>query len=204
MRDGELFRIECKDRTGTHVYSVRLLHEFMRNGFMTPEKVRDLWIAASEHDVLFSEDTKGQFEPFATILLDPRSVWLEVVRETDEATVGVMYMTDVILGFDAQTHFAFWDGAAAGREPLALEGMKWAFERYRVMRLSCDIPPYQRGTIRFVKRIGFVQEGEKRGAILNREGKPMGLFMFGVLKDEFERIYHGGDAIREHGVGHSD
>ena len=197
MRE-ELFQVRCRDRSGEHDYSVALVQEFGRHE-IDAGVVRDLWAEVSQHPVLFSEEV-GDVENFILMFLDPRSVWMTITRETDHRLVGAMYMTDVILGNDAECHVAFFDTIASGRERLVHVGLAWCFDRYHLRRVTSEIPPYQTGTIRFVKKLGFSQEGERRAAIMHK-GSIMSLLIFGMLRDELMEVVNV--ANRENGVRNS-
>ena len=188
--------VEATDRkTGTHEYEINLLHEF---GIVSEEfrsdpsamkrKIAALYIESAEHDVLFSDYTKGDPGAFISMFMNPRSVWLEIVRKTDGKIVGCAYMTDVILHYDADAHFTVWDGVGSGREPVFVEMMKWAIDRYHLKRLSCEVPVSHSGTLRMVKRLGFVEEGTRRDAVLHSSGEWLDATMFGIL---YEEVNHG-------------
>ena len=184
--------VEATDgKTGKHEYDIDLLHEF---GVISHEYVDDpakmkrkiaaLYIESSEHDVLFEDYTQGDPEAFLSMFLDPRSVWSEIIRRTDGKTVGCAYMTDVILNFDANAHFTVWDGIGSGREPIFLEIMNWAVDRYNLRRISCEIPVFMTGTLRMARRLGFIEEGTRREAVLHKDGKWMDTTLFGILAEE--------------------
>jgi len=184
--------VEATDRkTGTHEYEVNMLHEF---GLVSEEfradpnalkrKIAALYVESAEHDVLFSDYTRGDPEAFLDMFMNPRSVWLEIVRKTDGKTVGCAYMTDVLLHFDADAHFAVWDGVGSGREPVFVELIKWAMNRYHLKRMSCEIPASHSGTIRMVRRLGFSEEGVRRDAVLHTNNDWLDAIMFGILYEE--------------------
>lgn len=184
--------VEATDkRTGTHDYDINLLHEFgivshefEKDPSILKRKIAALYIESAEHDVLFSDYTRGDPEAFMDLFLNPRSVWLEIVRKTDGKIIGCAYMTDVILNYDADAHFTVWDGIGSGREAVFLELIDWAINRYKLRRISCEVPVYQTGTLRMVRRLGFVEEGTRREAVLHKDGKWMDATMFGILSRE--------------------
>ena len=183
----EITVVQCEDRSGKHLYSVRLLHEFGKSdGYMTPKKVSELWESARQHDVLFSDYTEGKVEPFLSVLMNPSSVWLEIFRETDSKPVGAAYISNVIPRFDAKGHFAVWDKIAGGREEIFFSIMDWMFLRFGLRRISVEVPAYQSGVIRFSKRLGFKEEGTKRDGVLHK-GVWMPLKLFGITVEDFER-----------------
>lgn len=188
----EILRVRCEDRSGVNDYSVRILHEFGQgSGYLNPKKIADIWRQISKYPVLFSDYTEGKIEPFLAILMNPNSVWFEVYNETTDRTVGAVYVDRVIPGFDAQGHFAVWDSVANGRQPIFWGIMEWLMERYGLRRLSCGVPPYQAGTIRFAKSLGFKQEGERREAVIYK-GRWFPLIEFGILRDELEEARKNG------------
>lgn len=203
--DPDILKVQCSDRSGTHWYTVRLIHEFgiFTRTFDTREKVEatlaDLYAEAKQHDVLFSDYTEGRLTDFASIFLNPQGVWFEIERETDKKIVGAIYLENIIHHFDLVGHFAVWDSIASGREEIFWGTIDWAFKRYDVRRISCEIPPYQKGTMRFVERLGFAEEGEKAEAIVHK-GKWMSLMLYGMTVGEYIETlniaYGGQDAAR--------
>lgn len=180
----ELFKTEVEDRLGRGTYSVRLLQQFGQgDGYLDAAKVGELWRIASRHEVLFSDFTAGKIEPFLQILFDPSSIWLEIFRE-GSGPVGVAYLNHIIPRFDALGHFAVWDGVASGREEIFWLIAEWMFSNFELRRISCEIPPYQSGVIRFTKRLGFKQEGVKREAVVHR-GRWFPLLLFGMTLEDW-------------------
>lgn len=182
----ELYRFPLKDRRGEAEFSIRLLHEFgTRDDYLDARKVSDIWEQARKHDVLFSDYTAGKAEPFLIALFNPNSVWIEIVR--DEESVGVAYITHVVPKFDAKGHFAVWDKVAGGREKIFWMIMSWLFRRYQLHRISAETPRYQSGTMRFLRRLGFVHEGQVREAVIHK-GVWMPLETFGITISEFTSL----------------
>lgn len=184
----KLFEIECVDRkTGKHMYDVSVIHEFgTRSDLTVPElkcKAMELYAESSEHDVLFSDYTRGDPGEFLAMFLDPRGVWIEVTRQTDHRNIGAMYLTNIIRHYDADAHFTLWDGIGSGREPIITKAMEWAIERYDLRRITAEIPAYQSGVIRLTKRLGFIEEGRRRASVFHK-GEWVESVIFGILKEE--------------------
>ena len=183
--DNLVLEIPCvTHKTGEEMLRLRILREGPMNYAMNPSKIAQLWLKAKDHDVLFSDYTEGKFEPFLDVLMDPRGVFLEIVNDEDDV-IGLMYLSDVVPGFDAYGHFTFWDAVASGREPLALFAIEQIMDRYKLHRLSAMIPVYQSGTIRFTEKLGFKREGEIREAIPHK-GRWMPAYHYGILRNEVE------------------
>lgn len=192
----EVARVRLEEDGRESDFVVRLLHEFGNfNGKLKSKKdvarkISDLWVEAKEYDVLFSDYTQGDPQAFIDIFLDPTGVWFEVERELDHRILGALYMTDITPQIDAEGHFTFWDSRGSGREPIIWAAMDWAFERYGLHRMTAKVPPYQSGVIRFIKRLGFKEEGKTREAFKHK-GDWMPLIQFGILKEEFEEVQDG-------------
>lgn len=178
-----MFTVHCKN---DEVLEADPLWVFGHNLGLTAEKTRELWIKASKYPVLFSDCTEGKFEPFYWTLNNPVSIWFEVrSAENGADPLGLLYLTDVHPGIDATAHFTFWDKRVAGREPLILFVAEWIMDRFNLMRIGTAVPPYQKGVVRFVKRLGFVQEGVARDATLY-DGKAWPLIMFGMTRQDLD------------------
>lgn len=172
-------------------YSIRILHEFgARTEYMTADKIGELWNEFKKHDVLFLDEIKGDPEAFIDIMLNPRSVWLEVFSVEVDKPIGVISLSKIIPGFDAEGHFVFWDGKGRGRENLAKQVAIWLYYRYKLHRMTAMVPLNQKGTIRFTERLGFKREGVKRAGTL-RHGKWIDLGIFGLLRSELEEALDG-------------
>lgn len=162
------------------IYTVRLMKEGQVT-WVTPEKARDLWVESKKHDVLFTDYTQGNPKAFLRALAKKSSVWFEVLK--DGHAVGILYMSHIIPHFDGVGHFAFWDKVGRGREPLILDTLKHMFYRYNLQRVSAEVPVYQLGTIRLIKRLGFTEEGRRRNGVIYKESWADQI-LFGILRSE--------------------
>jgi RimJ/RimL family protein N-acetyltransferase len=187
----EVLRKALVDRGGPHLFSVRVLHEFgVTNGYLTPEKVRDLWVAFKDNPILFTDEVEGSFERFLRVLMDPQTVWFELFDEVTLETKGVYILTDIFPGYEATGHFAYWDRIAAGREKIVWEMMRIVFDKYSLNRMTTEIPAYQTGTLRSAEELGFIKEGLKRQAC-KRKGAWKDLVIMGILRSELEEKLNG-------------
>ena len=184
----EVARVAFKDKGGEKDVSVRVLQGLgQATPYLTPSKIRDLWIEYSQHDVLFSDYTMGKLEPFVISLINPRSFWFELFDNISGKAIGLAMLCDIIPQFDAKGHFAFWDRIGSGKEPLIWELMELCFQEFDLHRMSAETPGYQRGTIRTIKRLGFKNEGERTESVYYK-GRWMNTLLFGITREEFERI----------------
>ena len=88
------------------------------------------------------------------------SVW------TGGTVVGMIGLTRIIVGLDAQAHLAFFDRQLWGKRALVQKMMAWAFESLELQRLSVEIPDHLDPLIRFARvKLGFRYEGERLAAL---------------------------------------
>jgi len=172
-------------------HAVLLLHAFgKKTPHMSVGKVAELWREFSKHEMLFADTIKDDPEAFLDTLMNPRAVWFEICSLEDSKPIGVAAVTNVIPGFDAQGHFAFWDSQSRGREDLIMKLIVQVMEQYQLHRISAEIPSMQSGVIRFIKRLGFQSEGVRREGTL-RKGSWIDMEMFGILQSEAEEALNG-------------
>jgi RimJ/RimL family protein N-acetyltransferase len=187
----EALRIPLVDRSGPHLFSIRLLHEFGQgDGYLNPQKVSELWGSFKSNPVIFTDEIDGSFEAFFDVIMNPRTIWHEIYDEIDREAKGVFCLSNIIPGYDAVGHFAYWDRVARGRDILSLLMMSQAFERFSLHRMTAEIPSYQSGTIRAAERIGLKKEGVKREAV-RRRGKWVDLVILGITEDELKEALDG-------------
>jgi RimJ/RimL family protein N-acetyltransferase len=70
--------------------------------------------------------------------------------------------------------------------------LRFAFAELNLFRVSAIVPEYNLGAIALMKKFGFVQEVSRRKS-LERDGRRWDLYVFGLLKDEWQ--YHAQSAI---------
>ena len=200
----ELFRLPFTDRGGERDVSVRVLQGLGRaSSYLTPAKIRDLWIEYAKHDVLFSDYTVGKVEPFVTAIFNPRSFWFELFDLNKSKAIGLAMLTDIIPQYDAKGHFAFWDKIGSGRETLIWELMEICFDEFDLHRMTVETPAYQRGTIRSIKRLGFTHEGEKREGVFHKSTW-INMMLFGITREELRRVKDVGRPVRGREEWHSN
>ena len=177
--------LEAEDTKNGHTLEVRLLQELGDLSNLSPKKISSLWNEFKSHDVLFTDYTAGKLEPFLHSLINPRSVWVEIFDIEEDKAIGIMMATSILPNFDAEGHFTIWNGRASGKELVVLKSIKWIFDRYNLHRMTAPVPGYQKGVIRFIKRLGFEHEGEKRESVLMGD-RWIGLVQFGMTRSELE------------------
>jgi len=187
----EILRMGLNQEGGRVEYSIRLLQRFgTLDPYLTPQKIQEIWIEFAKHDVLFSDYTAGEVEPFLDMLFNPRGVMAEVLRLEDNLPVGLAMLTRVIPRFDAMGHFTWWDSTARGKEPLFWAVMKMWFDEFNLRRMSAETPGFGKGLIRMIERLGFIHEGTRREGTIHKESW-IGLEMYGILSSELDQKLEG-------------
>lgn len=199
--DGAILMKEC----GKHTYIVRLVKELGTIGPLLVDKlslsayIGNLFIRCSKYDALFSDRSRGDPEDFTINFMSLDSTWLEVIEAGSNKQVGVMYLTGVNPGWDAEAHISFWDAKIQGREPLIWDAAEWAMDRYDLHRLTAEIPVEFSTFNRIVRgSLGFVHEGKRREATLQK-GKWRDMYIYGMLKGDLEKAREKWE--RAHGAG---
>lgn len=74
---------------------------------------------------------------------------------------GILILSKIIPGLDAQAHFAFFDRALFGRTQLMRRVIGQAFAQFSLERLSVEVPEHLTALVDFARRkLGFKYEGE--------------------------------------------
>lgn len=183
----EILQIDLPDKErGLTTFSVRLLQRFGKaDPYLTAQKIQEIWMEYSQHDVLFSDYTQGDVEPFLDMLFDPRAIIAEIFMPEYDTPAGLMMLNRVIPGFDAMGHFTLWGAKTRGKEPLFWKMMEKWMDEFKLRRMSVETPGFGKGLIRMIERIGFTHEGTRREGTIHK-GSWVGLEMYGILRSELQ------------------
>lgn len=145
------------------------------------EKIALLWKRLEEHKSLFSDLTRGDFDNYVRLLMQPNSYWLEVYE--DEELCGIVYFEGLESSVEAYIHVVMLDRRSAEKLPVYDAIIKHMFSEFPLNRISCVPAANYYGTIRTLKKLGFKQEGIKRDAML-LHGRWIDAIMLGILRSE--------------------
>lgn len=154
-----ILTVECREPEGTVVRRVNRCA-------LSFQTLRGLWHRLREFDVIFNMSHGRDFGKFVQNFivqgedgeLHPTGLfWL-----VDD--VGILYLTDIVPGYDATAHFVFWDRRFRGREELIREMVRYVFDLLKLHRITVETPLHP-PLLGFIKRIGFVEEGHKRSSL---------------------------------------
>jgi RimJ/RimL family protein N-acetyltransferase len=175
----EVLSCVCVEPEGMVTRTVRFMP-------LSIDNMRSLWEKSRGHDVLFSQEIRGDFRKFLELFIHegPNGVETRGLFYVVDDFVGVFYMTRIIPGVDADVHYSFFDGRFKGRVRLVKEMIRYAFNHYGFRRLSAEIPLYvDYHTHSFVKHLGFRNEGRKRKAVLYK-GEWFDSGLYGILREQ--------------------
>jgi len=154
-------------------------------------------------DTVFTDYQKGEDRLWAVanVLNQPRSRVWEVWRYEDGDpidVVGILLLTEIVVGTDAVAHFVFFDEDLRSKTQLMTEVLDWIFSDHNdwraLQRVTIQIPDFMFALVRYAQRyLGFSGpfthkiagksarvEGVKRNAVMWR-GTPRDLLILGKL-----------------------
>lgn len=157
---------------------------WVRELILTPEKLQFLWDEESKFRSLFSDLTRGDFDNYLAVYMDPNSIWVEVMDGPQ--TVGIICWMGMQTVIDVEAHITFFDRRPAEKLELCKKLARWFFEKNpQVHRMSASIPIIYHATIRLAEHIGFKREGLKRQSQL-LGGKRIDEVLLGLLATEMD------------------
>jgi RimJ/RimL family protein N-acetyltransferase len=148
------------------------------------DKIEWLWAECNKFRTLFSDITRGNTANFMNFLLQPQSMWFEIL-DKDDVVVGIIWLSDMELVVEANVHMMFFDRKAEEKVDVCRELMKWAFRNLPLQRITAPIPSLYFGTHRLAELCGFRHEGTKRRALL-MGGKWVDMRIYGITRPEVE------------------
>lgn len=150
------------------------------------ENMERLWETTQKHEVLTSDQTRGDFQTFMAYVLSPGTIFQMVTHLGEEPEdVGVFYADSISPKHSASAHFVFWDLKLAGRQRLILTAARSFMEDFELQRLDIEVPMHAYAALKRLKKMGIALEGRRRGAYL-RDGVWTDTLLFGILKDELD------------------
>lgn len=174
-----IINVKCSEPEGEVVRSVRLAH-------LNVERMQFLWEKLKGFDTLFNDFVKDDYAAFVNHFVmeyDGEPVPTGLLWDVDD--IGIFLLQDIIPHQSATAHFVFWDKRFRGREALCIEMLRYAFENYKFERIEVQIPLYANHTQDAVEKLGFVQEGRLRRAILYHD-KWFDMLVYSVLLKDLE------------------
>lgn len=148
---------------------------------LTWEKLTQLWHQISSYRTLFSDLTRGDLDNFLRFVQTGYSIWLEVYEGA--SLVGLFCFTHLEKVIDTDAHVIFFDRHLSDKTELCRAVISWMFKKFPLQRMTVDVPTFYYATVRLVKDVGFVQEGERRNATLI-SGRWSNVYSFGITRAE--------------------
>jgi len=99
-------------------------------------------------------------------LTKPDAMLWEVWDDQELDLVGILRLSEVVLGCSAKAHYFFFDGKLRDKTELLLEWKRWVFEEAGLHRVTIEVPAHAHALARHAERdLGFEMEGTMRKAI---------------------------------------
>ena len=150
---------------------------------LTWPKLLMLWEQLKAYRMLFSDLTRGDLKNFIGYVTSQDTLWLEIWR--DKELVGIVTLERMHQIVDADAHVLFLEShpTLTDKIPVCKAIIAWIFASFPLQRLTVEVPSVYRATGRFVKKLGFRQEGKKRQAILI-DRHWIDVYIFGLTRAE--------------------
>lgn len=148
----------------------------------TPEFLKWLWDRIVTQEYAFDDYSMGRIDVFLGILGEPNA---EFFLYRDKA----LFMYRGIYPRQSCTvHMITWDKPSVQELVSAAQFLvDRAFEVYKLHRLSCHIPTYNKEAQRLITILHFKFEGQVRQDVLFK-GRYYDSVLYGLLKSEHERM----------------
>lgn len=144
------------------------------------DKIEWLWEKVRTQHYFFDDINKDDYRPFLISLLRPDSEhWYN--------EFGMVSLASIQPHVNANVHFVLWDKTYPTSQ-LVMEARQiftYAFETYKLSRVTATIPALNKGAQRLATLLGMKFEGTMRECFLH-EGQYLDLFIYGILRREFE------------------
>jgi len=148
-----------------------------QNFAATKENITRAWWEMNKFPILFDDFKRGNFKYFISLFLDPDNLFLQC------GDYGLARIRGIQPGGNCEIHLTFWDRRFRGRQAECLAALKWLFYHFKLERATIVIVETSRVAIKFIKSLGFKQEGVLRNSFLFK-GKYLNSIIFGILKEE--------------------
>lgn len=174
----EIMKVTCRENGESIERTVRF-------SSLSIERLHHYYQELSKFDVLFHDYVRGDPDAFIKTFISidaagqvhPKGL----IWEVDD--VGILYLTDIRPGFEAEGHYTFWDSRFRGREDLIRQMLRFIFDEYGFHRIYTRVPLYSPPALKAAERIGFVKEGRLREATLYK-GKWFDMNIYSILNGE--------------------
>jgi [ribosomal protein S5]-alanine N-acetyltransferase len=114
-----------------------------------------LWMSAPQ--------TSAQFRAYLKRMQEPNNVSFIVCRRDHDAMVGVVSITNIVMGLFCSGYLSYYAFAGQERQGLMREGLlaakRHAFRTLKLHRLEANIQPGNVASIALVAACGFSKEG---------------------------------------------
>lgn len=100
---------------------------------------------------------------------------------------GLVRLAPIMPAIAAVAHIHIWDKQWLGRTAIIKDIARYAFDKWKLQRITGFIPSRHRLAVKNAEGIGFRHEGTMRRAVVYTVGEQVGLddcLVYGLLPDE--------------------
>jgi RimJ/RimL family protein N-acetyltransferase len=148
-----------------------------QNFAATRENITRTWVEMNKFPILFDDFKRGDFKYFMSLFMDPDNLILQC------GDYGLARVRGIQPGGNCEIHLTFWDRRFKGRQEDCRMGLRWLFYHFKLERATIIIVESSKAAIKFIRTLGFQQEGVLRRSFLFR-GEYLNSIIFGILKEE--------------------
>ena len=109
---------------------------------------------------------KENFDKYLETSLQESNEYLLVCKNSDDAIVGVVNLSQIFRKSFQNAYLGYWLGANFARQGLMTEAvelvLRYAFKTLKLHRIEANVQPVNIGSINVLKRAGFTKEGFSR------------------------------------------
>lgn len=143
----------------------------------SPENIINAWTKLNQFPILFDDLYRGNLDLFSANLFRRDNIVLAT------GNYGICIIENVVPFRGCQIQLTFWDRRFKGRREECIQALKWLFSHFRLIRSTISVPYTVLYTIKFIKSLGFKEEGTIRKDYLVN-GRFYDTINFGLLKEE--------------------
>ena len=137
----------------------------VRSMDIRPGKAEALWAVVSKFKTLFSDMSLNSYGTFVQAITDTDSVWYEICE--GDQLAALIFLQGMSKLVDIEVHILALDRMPAEKAPVVKQLIRYVFKTYPMLhRMTTQPLTIYYAAIRLAKRVGFVEEGVKREAVL--------------------------------------
>ncbi len=136
-----------------------------------------VWEKFNQFPILFDDVVRGNYENFVGEMIDINSIVLAT------GDYGICRICNIVPYRNADIHLTFWDKRFKGRDEECKQGLRWLFDKMKLIRATVSLPHIAYATIKFTEALGFHREGVIKRSY-GYKGELLDLHLFGIFRED--------------------